>query len=641
VPVLKQVRRSARNVIVGAPGSGKSTFLEWLQLKVASAEQEFVIAGQQGIPLLLRVRWLDPTSLPTGSAMIEKATGSKDFAALMPFGWLDRQMSRGAVIFMLDGLDEVEPNVRDTYLLPWFTTIVGRYPMCAFIVSSRPVGYVASALSKLSFCECELLDFTEPQITEYARHWCTAVRLARNETLAEARREGSVDGDRIIAGFGGHPYIKSLARNPLMLSAICLVNYFEGGQLPKDRAVLYKLCVEGLLHNWDQRRGILSDFTFEEKVRASREVALHMQAHDRAEYESQSVQEVFCLALKDTQRAAGLLEHVRYRTGLLLERRPGIFAFAHLTFQEYLAARAIYEGNQSGIDVQQLIREHSDQRWQEVIALYCGIAPTPAAQGLIIALLDQTNVRAGLLAEAYLSAGPELNQDKQLRRKVMITFASAAGNWEDLRNNRFAGDEFAPIANEVIGCADQTVSHAYMWFMEHKSLVKFDQLIQRLRKFTKLTPNGAGDLSRLIHYRGDDNALLEVAENSSFYASRGPELYDIQAELAIEALLHRPRESDLLTPGEDATYVQALTAMVSAPRIRFEWARALGGRSPHLRPLHSSKTRPLLERLVERIRGEKPAPLEILDRWVKLLTPEVEPGHARPGHSRQQRRKRG
>ena len=95
ISVLAQLRLRPRNVIVGAPGSGKSTFLEWFQLKVASAEEEFVLAEEPAIPLLIRVRQLDTDRLPSGSAMIEKAIGSRDVAALMPSGWLHRQMSRG------------------------------------------------------------------------------------------------------------------------------------------------------------------------------------------------------------------------------------------------------------------------------------------------------------------------------------------------------------------------------------------------------------------------------------------------------------------------------------------------------------------------------------------------------------------
>jgi predicted NACHT family NTPase len=175
IPAVDQVRVRPRNVIVGAPGSGKSTFLEWFQLKISGAEQEFVLAGQQAIPLLLRVRQLDPEHLPADSAMIEKATASRDYATLMPPGWLRRQMFAGRVMFMLDGLDEVEPHVRDQRILPWFLRICDRFPECRFLVSSRPVGYPAGLLRKLGFSEAELLDFDEPQIQEYARHWCTAI----------------------------------------------------------------------------------------------------------------------------------------------------------------------------------------------------------------------------------------------------------------------------------------------------------------------------------------------------------------------------------------------------------------------------------------------------------------------------------
>lgn len=255
-------------------------------------------------------------------------------------------MQTGRVLFMLDGLDEIEPELWDQYVLPWLLELCQQYPDCWYLVSSRPVGYPPGTLHKSKFVECDLLDFGEDEIAGDTRHWCTAVRLARNEPEEVARREGANDGKQIAAGIKGHEYIRDLARNPLMLSAICLVNHFEGGRLPEDRALLYKLCVEGLLHHWDQRRGIHSDFTLEEKLRVCREVALAMQADDKAEYEAGEVQQRFAAVLGDTSRAEELLEHVRYRTGLLLERRPGVFAFAHLTFQEYLAARAVYEWNQ-------------------------------------------------------------------------------------------------------------------------------------------------------------------------------------------------------------------------------------------------------------------------------------------------------
>jgi hypothetical protein len=558
-PLLDHVLLGTRSVIVGAPGSGKSTFLEWLQLKIASAEQEFVLAGEQAIPLLLRVRQLDTDHLPADSGMIEKATASRDFANLMPPTWLHRQMSAGRVLFLLDGLDEADPGVRDKRILPWLIGICSLYPNCQFVVSSRPVGYQTGALRALGFSEAELLDFTEPQVLEYARHWCTAIRLARNEAIEEARREGSLEGDGIVAGFEGQPYIESLARNPLMLSAICLVNYFERGQLPKDRAVLYRLCVEGLVHNWDQRRGIVSEFSFEEKLRVTRELALEMQVDDQAEYEEDRVREVFARVLENKERATTLLEHIRYRSGLLLERRPGIFAYAHLTFQEYLAARAIHEGNRAKIEIEQLIREHADPRWQEVIALYCGVSPVPAARKVIEALVNQVEVSGRLIGDAYFCSGPEMAQDTALRQKVMLRIASSQSDFEALRNaNDFSEAEFAPIANAVLA-GSRTTTTAQLWLISHPKWLDLGLMVGRLSAWQQLKPEKVTELILLVHRAADDAILLELAKNADLYSSPTEDIDLPQAVVVWAGLFLRDQKP---SKGVDAAIIQVLRAVV-------------------------------------------------------------------------------
>lgn len=551
---LEQVKCSARTVIVGLPGAGKSTFFEWLQVQLASAGEQLILGDQQAIPLLLRVRQLDWQNLPTGVALIEKATASKDRADLMPSGWLDRQMRAGRVLLMLDGLDETEPEHLKNYLLPWLLNLLQQYPNCHYLISSRPVGYPAGLLIKQKFFECDLIDFDEPQIRQYACHWCTAVRLARNESEVEARREGANDGNAIVEGFQEHPYIRNLARNPLMLSAICLVNYFEGGRLPEDRALLYQLCVEGLLHNWDLRRSIHSEFSFEEKLRTCREVALAMQSQDLAECAAAEVQEIFAKVLSNPERAAKLLEHIRYRTGLLLERRPDVFGFAHLTFQEYLAARAIHEGNQLGIQPSQLVEEHDDGRWKEAIALYAGLATTPAVRNLIEQLIAQADTEslAEVLADTYFSAGSEVAQDRKLRQEVLDRIAIAPASWMTQPLNKFPVEEVASIANSFVGTTQTNIStsESYRWLANNPNSLDLDSLTKRLQEWHVMNPVQCSEICEIVHHFVTDEVLTEVSRNSDLYHSPGPIFkgggkvnYYSQAEIALIGLSNRDLDS--------------------------------------------------------------------------------------------------
>jgi energy-coupling factor transporter ATP-binding protein EcfA2 len=545
--VLQQIKKTPFNVIVGMPGSGKSTFFEWLQVKLASVEEQFIIGGQQAIPLILKVRQLDLLNLPQGAALIEKATASKDRANVMPDGWIDRQMKAGRILLMLDGLDETEPELRDKYLLPWLQNLLQEYPKCHYLISSRTVGYPTGLLDENKFVECDLLDFDKTQISEYTCHWCISVRLAQNELEEEARREGQQDGLKIVQGFQKHPYISNLARNPLMLSAICLVNYFEGGRLPEDRSLLYRLCVEGLLHNWDQRRGIHSEFGFDEKLRCCREVALAMQMEDKAEFESDQVKEVFTKVLGDPERASALLEHIRYRTGLLLERRPDIFGFAHLTFQEYLAARAIHEGNRIGFKAEQLALEHDDGRWKEVIALYCGLATTPAAKELIEHLIAQpdTESLSEVLTEAYMSAGSETSQDQFIRQNVLERVAIAPRSRPSRKLSRFSIQEASDISNKFVGRIQSNfLSESYSWLLTYPQHLENMQLLERLKNWQNMTPNQISELVYLTHSFAPNEILDEIARLPNLYSSSGAYFinhkgYFYQAEIALLGLVNR------------------------------------------------------------------------------------------------------
>lgn len=383
------------------------------------------------------------------------------------------------------------------------------------------------------------------------------------------RREGDADGLRIVSGFKDQPYIQDLARNPLMLSAVCLVNYFEGGQLPKDRALLYQLCVEGLLHHWDQRRGIHSEFGLGEKLQACREVACAMQTDDRAEYEVQKLQGILSRVLADPVRAATLLEHVRYRTGLLLERRQGVFAFAHLTFQEYLTAQAVLGGNQRGLDVDQFVREHDDARWREVIALYCGSAPPRESRRLVELLLQQqdTLAHSTVLGEAYLSSAAEVLRDQPLRKRVIERIAIAPTMGPTLGS--FPDAEVADISNAAIGAtgSELGVSGAFRWFQEHPRALNARALARLVQHWERMSPFQATEIMFLLHGFAPPRVLAGLP--AQWYWAPGPqfrggESYLCLGEIAALGIWGRnPKPSAVL----DRVFLRLMEAIVSTAAV--------------------------------------------------------------------------
>jgi hypothetical protein len=291
----------------------------------------------------------------------------------------------------------------------------------------------------------------------------------------------------------------------------------------------------------------------EEKLRVCREVALAMQADDLAEYNGNKVEVIFAQVLKDADRAKTMFEHIQYRTGLLLERRKGVFGFAHLTFQEYLAARAVHEGNRLNVDAQRLTKEHNDGRWSEVIALYCGLATAAGVRTLLDLLVEQpdTNLLSTVLSEAYLSAGPELTQDLPLRRKVLERIAIAPA-LPPYNLAKFLPDEIAPLANECVGGTGTGLSESFRWLQRNPEAVNFEIQARKLKSRRKLSPKGISELLYLVHAFGSESELMQLASDVAIYEERGPTLgsfgYSCQAEIALLGLLNRNRPLVLMNP---------------------------------------------------------------------------------------------
>jgi len=263
-------------------------------------------------------------------------------------------LERGEALLILDGLDEIagvedRGRVRDAV-----QAFASRYPRCRLIATCRTLSYQAgpggAALPGLP--AFELAPFNEAQIDRFITAW-----YAELGRLGAVRSEDVEPETRALQTAVRRPDIRRLAPNPLLL-AVMAAFHAHRGRLPDQRAQLYEDTINLLLWNWEQARAsvpgedpVLRQLLREAgktdadlyRILARRAYLVHLQGGgdgdgpaDIAETDlEKDLANLHPRHSKDW--AAEVIEAIRLRAGLLVERTPGVFAFPHRTFQEYLA----------------------------------------------------------------------------------------------------------------------------------------------------------------------------------------------------------------------------------------------------------------------------------------------------------------
>ena len=422
---LGSLRAHDALVLLGAPGTGKSTLVAYVAMSLAQAAlHEQGAIGRLGpwwqsgalIPVRVVLRHF-AASLPAGldhgrahhlwdfirAEMVKSGLGTGTADALCEVA-----QGRGA-LFLLDGLDEArEESARARVLeaVDEFTRSAGA--QCRYLLTSRPYAWSemvdTKALPARLAERCaayQLADFQSDQIQQFIEHWYAAIGALGWVGAADARQK-----TQDLIGAVRRPDLEVLARNPLLLTLMATL-HSNRTRLPDDRADLYDAVVGLLLERWNETagadRGLLAALAVPTlKLGDLREVLarLAFEAHagqDGDEGLADIPEGELLAALRpllgnDIAKADKALEYIENRAGLLLGQGPRgrqrQYTFPHRTFQEYLAAchlagRADF--------CQQAARLAHDQpgHWREVLALAARQARpdrgVPAADTLIYA----------------------------------------------------------------------------------------------------------------------------------------------------------------------------------------------------------------------------------------------------------------
>ena len=458
--VLEAAIGNRHLVILGDPGSGKSTFVShlalclvahdlqpeagWLDRLPGWPQSETDVVP---IPVVLRdfARWLPAEVKKAEPCHLWDFLVSRLQAQNLAFAAkpLHDALEEGKAIVLLDGLDEIPGKAQRTCVRDAVVAFSGRYPRSRMVVTCRTLSYQDPAWQLAGFPSFELAPFDAEKIDSFIGAWYA--ELARLGVVKPEEADGLA---RRLREAIRRPDLWRLAPNPLLLTVMALVHTHKG-RLPDARALLYEDTVDILLWRWEQfkageeesprLRQLLLD-AGRSDVDLKRVLwRLAFEAHrEGGAADEEALADIGELRLE--KALAGLhpgesrdwaqqvVEVMKLRAGLLLERAPEVYTFPHRTFQEYLAGAHLSAQTDFARQAAQLVEE--GVFWREVVLLAVGrlvylggdtdkplalvgeLCPAQAAD-------DETTWRKAWLAgEALVEVGLNRVQDSALGRDL-------------------------------------------------------------------------------------------------------------------------------------------------------------------------------------------------------------------------------
>ncbi len=414
---FEAIQRHRHVMLLGAPGSGKSTVVNGLVWALTCALQ----GKASGRDFLAREGWQDPTLTPIlvnlnrWSQWINKE--SKPQHQPLSLFWLYlatvfekdvveellRRMMKGQLVIICDGLDEV-PADESSPLKRLKSAIyaLSETSVARLVVTCRVLDYERPERQILNFHKETLLPFSDELQQEFIVRWyATLGRLGR--ALLD---KPEVLCPKLQFAVQARTDLRRIAGNPLLLTMMALLHASQG-ELPDKRVKLYSECVNLLLRRWRRfREGTRDRPSLEEYLRDGdiKRDDIHEWGREDTEALLNRIAFTAHSQIQNDDSASGtnmsedvlmreltiIFKHYGFQmpaaraeqfcayitnndNGILQRHDATIFRFPHRTFQEFLAARyLISDGGWTDSErdlVTRLLGRCDLPEWREVLQL--------------------------------------------------------------------------------------------------------------------------------------------------------------------------------------------------------------------------------------------------------------------------------
>lgn len=367
----------SRAIIIGAPGSGKSTCLRRLALESERGDDE----DPSRFPVYIQLRHIQ-----SNDALQEASRSLFASQPLLPkTPGLDVNESADDLanaLLLLDGLDEVPSHLQNG-VLAGIKEFANSGTGASIVISTRERGYEWRIPGFKYF---RLLPLSDNKVREWVYYRLTA--------------EPAVPWRNFISSLQQSPKVRELCSNPLLLS-IAVSAYRRSSTLPASKADLLEACLDAVTDRWDSSRGVVRDAqswaSSKMKVAALSRTAffLHVAARDLFSTED------FCSWNRPLSADHNLLSALQRHTGLVVQvGGQDQWSFVHRTIADYLTARfVVFDTDDSARTLRALMKL---ERWRDVWSYSCGIAHD--ATPLILMVLDNKGFSRARRFEAIADA---------------------------------------------------------------------------------------------------------------------------------------------------------------------------------------------------------------------------------------------
>jgi formylglycine-generating enzyme required for sulfatase activity len=401
---LRTLLNRPRLVIIGDPGSGKTTLVRrvantlaaiWLKMDAEARRLELGLENEVPLPLFIRISDLAlfierrrraivgedlPSSMDSPEWLVRfLETAARENAWGLDANFYRKRLREGCLV-LLDGLDETPSRHIRILTSAIIRNCGGTYEHSHFVVTSRPRAYdMETALSGYEQVVVEPLGDSAVQM--FLRRWSSSL-FADAPALAE---QHFLELDHALEA---RSEIRRMASNPVMLTALAVVHWNEK-RIPEQRAELYESIITWLSRAREDRVGRASA---ERCISILQDLALGMQNHAQGrqveaplQWAAKFLADRFSAESSPSavEAAQAFLAEEELDSGIVVARGAEI-RFWHLSFQEFLAARALAalpEANQTGTLFSDPGRLLSAE-WREVVLLFAGILHRQGAQKL-------------------------------------------------------------------------------------------------------------------------------------------------------------------------------------------------------------------------------------------------------------------